>query len=458
MDLDQTSEPSVPLDHQESPTDSHTEPEPDPFAGLTLATLAVHAGERPDPLTGALTSPIHMSAAFKLPGFGPKLFDALSMESQHPPYAYVRWANPSERALDEKVAALEGGEDALAFSSGMAAVAALLFTFLSRGDHLVASEVCYAGSVELFGLHLPRYGIAVSLVDTSDPAQVEAAIRPETRMVYVETPANPILRISDIQALAGLAHNARALLAVDSTWAGPCLQRPLALGADYVVHSATKYLNGHGDALGGVLVGPADGIHRVRKEAMVHLGGSISPFNAWLIARGIATLPLRMARHSASALTLARFLEQHPAVARVVYPGLESHPHHALASHQMSAYGGMLTFQLKHGLGAAITMAERIRLFTYATSLGHARSLLFYYPTELYIDTAAYLTTDQKRGIREWMGDGVVRVSVGLEDSRDLMADLDQALRARSVKGMVGPAAYAALKRLQQKAAAEGED
>jgi len=456
MDLDHLSGP----DELPGPT-AQSEDQPslefDRLTGVSLATLAIHAGETPDPTTGALTTPIQMSAAFKLPGFGPKLFDALSMESQHPPYAYARWSNPSERALDEKVAALEGGEDALAFSSGMAAVTALLFTFLNRGDHLVASEVCYAGSVELFGLHLPRYGVAVSLVDSSDPGQVEAALRPETRLVYVETPANPILRISDIQALAGLAHKGGALLAVDSTWAGPCLQRPLSLGADYVIHSATKYLNGHGDALGGVVVGPAEGIHRLRKEAMVHLGGAISPFNAWLIARGIATLPLRMARHSSSALILARFLEQHPAVARVTYPGLDSHPHHSLASRQMSAHGGMLTFQLKHGLGAAITLAERIRLFTYATSLGHARSLLFYYPTDLYVDAVSYLTAAQKAGIREWMGDGIVRVSVGLEDPQDLANDLDQALRARSIKGLVGPAAYAALKRLQQKAGSEPE-
>jgi len=302
--------------------------------------------------------------------------------------------------------------------------------------------------VELFGVHLPRQGIEVSLVDTSDLAQVQEAMRPNTKMVYVETPANPILRISDIRALAQIAHRTGALLAVDSTWASPCLQRPLALGADYVIHSATKYLNGHGDALGGVIVGPDDGVHRIRKEALVHLGGALSPFNAWLIARGMITLPLRMARHSASALTVARFLEQHPAVSRVVYPGLESHPHHELARRQMSGFGGMLAFQLKRGLGAAITLAEKIKLFTYATSLGHARSLLFYYPTDMYVDAAPYLDAEQKARIREWTGDGIVRVSVGLEEPDDLIADMDQALRARSVKGMVGPAAFGVLKRL----------
>ncbi len=417
---------------------------------LSLDTLAIHAGEHPDPATGALTPSIQMSAAFKLPGFGPELFDALLMESHQPPHAYVRWGHPTARMLEEKVAALEGGEAALALASGMAAVSAVIFTFLESGDHMIASEVCYAGSVELFGEYLPRQGIEVSLVDTSDSDQVREALQPNTKMVYVETPANPILRISDIQVLAGISHDAGALLAVDSTWAGPCLQRPLALGADYVIHSATKYLNGHGDALGGVIVGPAEGVHRIRKQALVHLGGAISPFNAWLIARGLVTLPLRMARHSASALKVARFLESHPAVSRVVYPGLESHPQRDLARRQMSASGGMITFQLKHGLGAAITLAEKIRLFVYATSLGHARSLLFYYPTDLTIDAAPYLSDKQKARIREWTGDGIVRVSVGLEDPDDLIADLDQALRARTIKGLVGPAAYAVLKRLQQ--------
>ncbi|MGD9147780.1 MAG: PLP-dependent transferase, partial [Anaerolineae bacterium] len=234
----------------------------------------------------------------------------------------------------------------------------------------------------------------------------------------------------------------------DSTFAGPTLQRPLALGADYVVHSLTKYLNGHGDALGGILIGPSKGIRHIRKEMLVHLGGAMSPFNAWLILRGLATLPLRMERHCQNALEVARFLEVHPKVQRVVYPGLESHPHHPLASYQMSTgggtpgFGGMLTFQLKGGLGAAITLAERIKLFKYATSLGHAHSLLFYYPTDLYVDAVSYLNDGQKARIREWMGDGIVRASIGLENPKDLIVDLDRALRGRSFKGLVGPLAY----------------
>jgi methionine-gamma-lyase len=434
-----------------------------------IETLALHAGEEPDPQTGALRLPLHMASSFRLPGFGRRLFDALFMESDRPPHAYTRWSNPTLRALEERLAALEGltipanadtaaleGLDgapragspaALVTATGMAAVSALLLTFLGQGDHVVASEVCYAGSVELFGQHLPRLGIQVSLVDTSDLEQVHGVLRPETRLVYVETPANPILRIADIAALADLAHGAGALLAVDSTFAGPTIQRPLALGADYVLHSLTKYLNGHGDALGGVVVGPRAGIRRIRKEMLVHLGGALSPFNAWLIQRGLVTLPLRMERHSRNALQVANFLESHPRVSRVIYPGLESHPHHDLARRQMSAggapaYGGMLTFQLKGGLGAAITLADKISLFQYATSLGHAHSLLFYYPTDLYVDAAPYLDPAQKRRIRRWMGDGIVRASIGLENADDLIADLDQALRGRTFKGLLGPLAY----------------
>jgi cystathionine beta-lyase/cystathionine gamma-synthase len=387
-----------------------------------------------------------MATSFELPGFGPELFDALMMASERPPHVYTRWSNPTLRALEDRLVALEGAEAALTTASGMAAVASLLFTFLGSGDYVVASEVCYAGTVELLGEHLPRFGVEVSLVNTSDLEEVRAALRPETKLLYVETPANPILRIADIAALAELAHEAGALLAVDSTFAGPMLQRPLDLGADYVVHSLTKYLNGQGDAVGGVVLGPREGIRRIRQDMLIHLGGAMSPFNAWLIMRGLTTLPLRMERHCANALQVARFLEGHPRVERVVYPGLESHPHHDLARRQMSGFGGMLTFQLKGGLGAAVTLAEKIRLFKYATSLGHAHSLLFYYPTDITIDDIAYLGTAQKRRIREWMGDGIVRASIGLEHADDLIADLRQALRKRTLKGLIAPLAYRLLR------------
>jgi cystathionine beta-lyase/cystathionine gamma-synthase len=411
-------------------------------------TLAVHAGESADPTTGALRLPLHMATTFKLPKFGIKLFDALMMDSARPPFAYTRWGNPTLRALEDRLSALEGAEAAVVTASGMAAVSAVVFTFLSSGDHLIASEVCYAGSVELFGLHLPRFGIEVSLVDTSDLEAVRVALRANTKMIFAETPANPILRIADIPALAEIAHSAGALLAVDSTWAGPCLQKPIALGADFVIHSLTKYLNGHGDALGGAVLGSEKNVQRVRKDMLVHLGGALSPFNAWLIARGLVTLPLRMQQHCHNALLVARFLESHPKVERVFYPGLESHPHHELAARQMSDFGGMLTFRLTGGLGAAITLAEKIRLFSYATSLGHAHSLLFYYPYDLYIDAMPFYKAEQKSRIREWTGEGLIRASIGLESADDLIRDLDRALRARTVKGAVGPMAYEVMKKL----------
>ncbi len=420
-----------------------------------FSTLAVHAGEEADPETGAMRLPIDMATTFKLPPFGPKLVDALMLDSPQPPHAYTRWSNPTLRALEERLAALETASlpnakkkriNAVVTASGMAAVSALMLTLLGKGDHVVASEVCYAGSVELFGQYLPRFGIEVTLVDTSDLQQVRAALQPNTRLLYAETPANPILRLSDIAGLAGIAHAAGVPLAVDSTWASPALQQPLALGADFVIHSLTKYINGHGDALGGVVIGPQKEIQRIRKEMLVHLGGALSPFNAWLILRGAVTLPLRMERHSHSALQVAQFLETHPRVERVVYPGLESHPQHALAQQQMSASGGMLTFQLKGGLGAAITLSEKIKVFHYATSLGHAHSLLFYYPTDMYIDSATYLNPVQKASIRAWTGDGIVRASIGLESPEDLIADLNQALHGRSMRGLAGPLAFRLLK------------
>jgi methionine-gamma-lyase len=413
---------------------------------MDFETLSIHGGTEPDPETGAVALPLHMAATYKLPAFGIRLFEALQMEHEKVDHVYTRWSNPTLRALETRLALLEGAESAVVFASGMAAVSAVLLGFLSAGDHVIASEVCYAGSVELLGNHLPRFGIQVSLVDTSDPQAVLAALRPETKLVYVETPANPILRITDIRALASIAHQAGALLVVDSTFASPALQKPIRLGADYVIHSLTKYLNGHGDAVGGAVLGPKAGIQRLRKEMLVHLGGALSPFNAWLILRGLETLSLRMQQHCQSAAEIARFLESHPKVERVIYPGLDSHPQHAAAAGQMSAFGGMIGFRLKGGLGAAISMAETVKVFTYATSLGHPTSLLFYYPYDLYVEAAPYYTAEHKQRIREWVGDGLIRASIGLESTRDLIEDLDRSLRARTFKGLVGPALYRMMK------------
>ncbi len=298
------------------------------------------------------------------------------------------------------------------------------------------------------GLHLPRFGVEVSLVDTCDLDAVQAAMRPNTKLVYIETPSNPILRITDIKAISQIAHGAGVPLAVDSTFASPALQQPIRLGADYVIESLTKYINGHGDALGGAVIGREEDMQRIRKEMMVHLGGALSPFNAWLINRGLTTLPVRIAKQCENAMKVARFLEGHPKVKRVYYPGLESHTEHELAKQQMTNFGGMVTFQLKGGLGGAINMAEHVKLFQYATSLGHAHSLLFYYPTDMYLDAVTYMDDAQKERIREWTGEGVIRASIGLENADDLIADLDQALKAKTMKGLVGPAAYELLKKV----------
>ncbi len=413
-----------------------------------LETDSIHSGLVPEENLQALSlPPISTGVSYKLPGFGSKLFEALLLENNRTAHVYSRWSNPTVRVLEERMAALEGAPDSLAVASGMAAISALAFTFLSAGDHLIANEVCYAGAVELFALHLPRFGIEVSLVDTSDLDQVQDAVRPNTKLIYIESPVNPLMKIVDIGACAAIAHAAGAKLAVDSTFATPVLQRPMEMGADFVIHSMTKYLNGHGDALGGIILGNEQDILRIRRDMLVHLGGAISPFNAYLILRGLATLQLRMEKHCSSAQQIARFLESHPKVEKVFYPGLEGHPHHSLAKSQMSAMGGMLAFRLKGGLGAAITLAEKAKVFSYATSLGHPESLLFYYPTDIYFDSVAYYSQEQKAHLREWAGDGIMRASIGLEDVDTLQKDLDQALRRRYWKGTVGNAVYPLVKK-----------
>lgn len=413
-----------------------------------LETDSIHAGLDPDENLQALSlPPISTGVSYKLPAFGNKLFDALLMENDHAAHVYSRWSNPTVRVLEERVAALEGAPAAVAVASGMAAISALVLTFLSAGDHIIANEVCYAGAVELFALHLPRFGIEVSLVDTSDLDQVQDAVKPNTKLIYIESPVNPLMKIVDIGACAAIAHAAGAKLAVDSTFATPVLQRPMEMGADFVIHSMTKYLNGHGDALGGIILGNGQDMLRVRREMLVHLGGALSPFNAYLILRGLATLQLRMEKHCASAAQIAGFLEAHPKVEKVFYPGLESHPHHSLAKSQMSSMGGMVSFRLKGGLGAAITLAEKVKVFSYATSLGHPESLLFYYPTDIYFDSAAYYNQDQKSRLRDWAGDGMMRASIGLEDVETLINDLDQALKRRYWKGAAGNLLYPLVKR-----------
>jgi len=392
-------------------------------------TLAIHAGEAPDPATGASSPNIVMSSTFVTEK--PEGFSAYEI-TEESPYIYTRWANPTVRQLERKVAAMEGAEAASAFASGMAAASAILFAELSAGDHVIVSDVAYAGIAELARDTLPRLGVKVSKVDTSDLAALATAMRPETRLVFIDTPCNPLLRLTDIAAAAEIAHSAGARLAVDSTFASPMGCRPLALGADYVMHSATKYIGGHGDAVGGIVCGAAALIRPLISEAIVHYGGVLSPFNAWLIARGAATLPLRMKAHEATALAVARWLDSDPRVARVNYPGLQSHPQHELARRQMTNFSGMMSFQLKgseaDGQAAAERMGKELGILHYAVSLGHHRSLICWMPTEAMVANSFNLEGAQAAAYRDWAGPGIFRLSIGLEDAEDLIRDLDAVL------------------------------
>ena len=390
-----------------------------------LQTLAIHAGEGPDPSTRASAPNLVMSTTFVI---DPDVsFSAHELE-EDAPFVYTRWGNPTVDQLEKKLASLEGAGAAMAFASGMAAIGALFLHTLRSGDHLIMSDVSYAGAAELADDLCPQIGVEVSKVDFSDLQAVAAAVRPTTRLIYAETPANPILRLTDIAALAEIARAGDAKLVVDSTFATPVATRPVELGADYVVHSLTKYLGGHGDAVGGAVLGSREDITRIRQGVGIHMGGVISPFNAWLIMRGIATLPLRMRAHQEGALAVARHLEDHPKVTRVVYPGLPSHPQHELARRQMSNFAGMLTFQTRDGEQTARALAERLEIIHYAVSLGHQRSLVVYLPTANMLRTSFRMTAEQEASYRAYAGDGVFRFSVGLEDPEDLINDLDRAL------------------------------
>jgi len=389
---------------------------------------AIHAGEDSNQEIAVVSPGICTSTSF--PAHPDGVGFSASDLGDDAPYFYSRWANPTVRQLEKKMAALEGAEDGICFASGMAAIAGLFLTRLSQGDHLILSNVCYAGVAELAHDMLTRFGIAVSAVDTSDLAAVRAAVRPETKMIYCETPANPILRLSDIAGLAAVAREAGAELAVDSTLATPLATQPLALGADYVVHALTKYACGHGgDAIAGIVLGKAAAVAELRKQSLIHLGGALAPFNAWLILRSLHTLPLRMEAHQRGALAVANYLERHPRIGRVLYPGLPSHPQHDLAARQMANFSGMLSFSAKDGSALARQLAERLQLFTYAVSMGKSKSLVFYIPTEDLLRSSFHLDGEEAEKYRDWAGEGVFRVSIGLEQSEALIEDLEVALR-----------------------------
>ncbi len=394
---------------------------------LGIQTLAIHAGEEPDPVTKAASPNLVMSTTYVT---GADVAFSIEGAGEDDPYVYTRWSNPTVDQLAEKLTILEGAEAGLCFASGMAAISALFLHFLDAGDRLVMSDVAYAGASELTNDILPRMGVEVVKVDMTDIEALAAALLPETKLVYIETPANPIMRLTDIRDVTALAHQTGIPVAVDSTFATPMATQPIALGADYVIHSLTKYIGGHGDALGGALLGPKAVLTDLRHQINVRFGGVLSPFNAWLILRGVATLPLRMKAHAENALRVAQFLEAHPAVTRVIYPGLPSHPQHDLARQQMATFSGMLTFQVADGRRAAHILAERLKIWHYAVSLGHHRSLIFYLDTNELLQISFRLNEAQQASYRDFAGDGIFRVSVGLEDADDLCRDLEEALAA----------------------------
>jgi cystathionine gamma-synthase len=378
-------------------------------------TLAIHAGQEPDPSTGAVVPPIYQVSTFKQDGVG----------GRRRGYEYSRSANPTRTVLEECLAALEAGVRGLAFASGLAAEDTLLRTICRPGDHVLIPGDAYGGTYRLFDQVLRQWGLAYEPVRSADIAAVRAAVRPETRAIWVETPTNPLLGIADIAALAQVAHDAGALLVVDNTFASPYLQQPLALGADVVVHSTTKYLGGHSDVIGGALVvADADLGDRLafHQNAM---GAVAGPFDAWLTQRGVKTLGVRMDRHCANAAAVAEMLVRHPRVAQVHYPGLPGHPGHEIAAKQMRGFGGMVSFQLADGMDgpggadAAVAVCERTRLFILAESLGGVESL---------IEHPGRMTHASVVGSPLEVPADLVRLSVGIEDVDDLLRDLEQAL------------------------------
>lgn len=386
--------------------------------GRGLSTTAVHAGETRD-ASDALDPPLVLSSAFAL-GTADEAAGAFRGDNDR--WIYGRWGNPTVRQLEEKLAALEGAEAAVATASGMAAVTGALLANLRAGDHVVAPLAFYGESARLLRERLPAFGIETTFVDATRVESYAEAIRPTTRVVYVESPANPTLQLTDIAAVAGLAHARGITVIADNTFATPYCQEPLALGADLVLHSLTKAIGGHGDAIGGVVAGSRDRVAVVAELVVKTFGGVLAPFNAFLVARGVRTLALRQRQACASALVIARMLEAHPAVLRVHYPGLESHPHHALAARQMRDSGALVAFELGGGLEAGKRLLERVRVISHAVSLGDVRSLV----THPASTTASTMPEELRR--RAGIADGLLRLSVGIEDAADLIADLEQAL------------------------------
>lgn len=372
-------------------------------------TRAIHDGQPPDPATGAVVPPIHQSATF-----------AQAAPAEHKGYEYARTANPTRTALESCLASLEEGDYGLAFASGMAAITTTAY-LLTPGDHVLLPDDVYGGTHRLFVRVLARYGIAASFVDMTELPRVEAALTPRTRMVLVETPTNPYLKILDIARIAEAAHAQDAIVVVDNTFASPYFQRPLALGADVALHSTTKYLGGHSDVVGGAVVTSSKEIYETLKFHQNAAGAVPGPFDCWLVLRGVRTLAVRMDAHARNAMRVAEFLRSHRGVTRVFYPGFSDHPGHEIARRQMSGFGGMVSFTLKDGAAAATAVAAAVQVFTLAESLGGVESLL---------DHPASMTHASLEGSALAVDPGLLRLSVGLEHPQDLVDDLRQALAA----------------------------
>lgn len=380
-----------------------------------FATRAVHTGNDIDQDSGAIKRPITMANSYALP------YDPTDMNwSSAAGNLYTRNGGTNQKYLQERIASLEGGEDCVVLASGVAALSGLFFALLSKGDHVIFSSVTYIAVYLLLNELLNnKFGVETTIVDTSDPANVEAAIRPNTKLIHIETPGNPTLTISDIAAIADIAHHHGALLSVDNTFASPYNQRPIELGADFCVESLTKYINGHGDSMGGAIIGKTEYLDQIRAQSQVNLGGTISPFNAWLIMRGSVTLPLRMRQHNENALEVAQWLEAQPCVSFVAYPGLESHKGHEIAIKQMApGFGGVLSFGLKADHDTHNRFVSFLNIITSAVSLGHDESLIVFLGEN---DERQYLYPEE-------FHNGFFRFSVGIEDAEDIIRDLKQAM------------------------------
>ena len=375
-----------------------------------FATRAIHAGQEPDPLTGAVMVPIYQTSTF-----------AQQSPGLHTGYEYARTDNPTRTAYQECVAALENGKHALAFASGLATTDTLLHV-LNSGDHIICSDDVYGGTFRLFDKVLTRFGLTFTFMDLSDLEKVSAAFRPNTRMLWIETPTNPMLKIFDIKALAKLAKQKGAFSVVDNTFMSSYFQKPLDLGADVVIHSVTKYMNGHSDTVGGIFVTNDTPLYNKMKFLQNAIGAVPGPQDCFLVMRGLKTLHIRMREHEANAKIVAAFLEKHPKIQKVIYPGLVTHPQHALAKTQMTGFGGMISFVIKGTLADAKRVLERVKIFTLAESLGGVESLIEH-PA---IMTHASVPTETRQSLG--IVDTLIRISVGIEDAKDLVADLEQAL------------------------------